>query len=169
MCFYFNDESYAADHPHTTFDIEKFIERLYSADFDINSETDFPQLAALVSLLDIAVDDGRCLYLDLTNSAAAGKFDQHVDELVYTIKDVMKSIGNPGAAYISKIEAKEALELVSQRIADTLLSRPKAKKSMFDGVAKKELDYSVERDKMSKFTSRMKKETKPVNGQVITA
>jgi hypothetical protein len=169
MCFFFNDVSYAAEHPHTVFDLHKFMDRLEEPVFDINDKTDYQQLAALVLLLDVAVDDGRNEYLDLTSRSAAESFDQDVDDLVMTIKDVVKGIGSPGAAFISRIEAKEALELVSQRIADTLRSRPKPKKSVFDGIHLKEEDHSGERDKMHKFVSKMKKGPVPVNGQAITA
>jgi len=57
-------------------------------------------------------------------------------------------------ASISKIHAKEVLQAVSQRISDTVRSRPKAKRSIFDSApARKELveDLSRERKGMSLF------------------
>lgn len=151
MAFYFDDIAYATDHPHSTFDLHRFMDRLEGPAFRINDRTDYQQLKALVGLLDIAVDDGRCVYLDLANRAAADRFDEDVDNLVLTIKDVFRSIGTPGAAFISRIEAKETLELVSQRIADTLRSRPKAKKTVFDAPMLKQEDYRGEKAAMKNF------------------
>jgi hypothetical protein len=169
MCFFFDDLTYATEHPHTVFDLHKFMDRLEEPVFNVNDTTDYQQLTALVLLLDVAVDDGRNEYLDLTNRSAAECFDQDVDDLVMTIKDVVRGIGSPGAAFISRIDAKEALELVSQRIADTLRSKPKPKKSVFDGIHVKEEDHSGERDKMHKFVAQMKKGPVPAKGQAVTA
>ncbi|TVY26149.1 hypothetical protein LHYA1_G005371 [Lachnellula hyalina] len=163
MCFLFDDVAYSIDHPHTTFELQKFMDRLKDPVFKVNDKTDYQQLAALISLLDVAVDDGRCAYLDLANSSAAERFDEDVDKLVLTINKVIDRIGSPGAAFISRIEAKELLLLVSQRIADTLRSKPKPKKSLFDGSKKKE-DHVAAQAGMSNFLSLYKKGTKPVNG-----
>lgn len=158
MGFFFDDISYANEHPHTLFDLHKFMERLQEPAFDINDKTDYMQLTALIALLDVSVDDGRCAFLDLSNRSVADTFDTDVDDHVHTIKDVMRNIGNPGAAFISRIEAKETLELVSQRIADTVRSRAKPKKTVFDGVSSKtEDDHSVEQERMQSFMAKMKK------------
>jgi hypothetical protein len=132
MSFYFNDLSYSTQHSHVIMDLGKFIDRLEDHDFDTNAQTDYRELAALISLLDIALDDGRSLDLDLKDSENAERFDRNVDDLAGIIKGIMNSIGNPGAAFISRIEAKEVLELVSQRISDTLRTKPKAKITVFD-------------------------------------
>lgn len=164
MCFFFDDITYSIDHPHTTFELEKFMDRLEEPAFEVDDKTDYQQLAALISLLDVAVDDARCAYLDLANSSAAERFDEDVENLVFTIKKVITSIGSPGPAFISRIEAKEAAELVSQRIADTLRSKPKLKKSVFDGSKKKEEDHSSAQAGMRNFVSLFKKSTEADNG-----
>ncbi|TVY49725.1 hypothetical protein LOCC1_G000237 [Lachnellula occidentalis] len=156
MCFFFDDIAYSIDHPHTTFDLQKFMERLQEPAFEINEKTEYQQLTALIYLLDVAVDDGRCAYLDLANSSAAERFDEDVDHFVVTIKGVLTKIGSPGAAFISKLEAREALLLVSQRIADTLRSKPKPKKSVFDGLKKKE-DHTSAQAGIDSFLSKYKK------------
>ena len=155
LCFYFNDISYSLDHPHNIVSLDRFIGRLDGADFDTTPQTDYRELTALVLLLDIAIDDGRSMKLDLTDKATEQKFDETVDALVAAIKDIMTSIGNPGAAFISRIEAKEALELVSQRVADTIRSKPKPKHSWFDrNRIKAEENLEQEKKLMSKFVSR---------------
>jgi hypothetical protein len=148
MIFYFNDLSYSSQHSHLLIDLDKFIDRLDDKDFDTNAQTDYRELAALISLLDIAVDDGRSISLDLTDPETSQRFDKNIDDFGATIKDIMKSIGNPGAAYISRIEAKEVLDLVSQRISDTLRSKPKARITVFD---KKEENLEGEKKGMAGF------------------
>jgi hypothetical protein len=148
MSFYFNDLSYSTKHSYLIMALDKFIDRLEDHDFDTDSQTDYRELAALISLLGIAIDDGRSLDLDLEDAETAQRFDKKIDELAGIIKGIMNSIGNPGAAFISRIEAKEVMELVSQRISDTLRSKPKAKITVFDP---KKLEEKNNLDKEKKF------------------
>lgn len=135
--------------------LDHFIKRLEEPTFNITPQSDFRELTALVSLLDIAVDDARSIGVDLTDKEQERRFDKDIDDLAATIKDLMKSIGNPGAAFISKIEAKEVLELVAQRISDTLRSKPKPKDTIFDGPRRNDLEG--ERAGLQSFLSKMKK------------
>ena len=161
MCFFFKDEFYSSRPPYSTMDIGRFITRLGERDFDARPQTEYAQLTALIILLDIAVDDGRSNKVDLTDPNTEERFNTDVDVLVATIKDIMTSIGNPGAAFISRLEAKEALELVSQRIADTVRTKKVVKDSWFDRGKKDEL--KSEQRGMSDFlmkVDRIKKEAK---------
>jgi hypothetical protein len=155
MCFYFDKVSYSKDHSHCIMDLDVFIRRLDDPDFDTNPQTDYRELAALILLLDVAIDDGRSMNLDLTDTVAEKKFDENIEDFGATIKDIMRSIGNPGAAFISRIEAKEVLELVSQRVSDTLRSKPKPKQTWL-GKGKPEEDLESERRGMQSFISRVK-------------
>jgi len=104
--------------------------------------------------MDIGLDDGRSAHVDLTKDAVARKFDSEVEDLCDTLDDIVKNMHGPqgmqlpwswrfwvihqntddvwAGASISKIHAKEILQAVSQRISDTVRSRPKAKRSIFD-------------------------------------
>lgn len=155
MCFYFGDPSYSQAHSHTSTNLDKFIDRIENPIFKTTPETDYRELGSLIALLDIAVDDGRSPGLDLTDKVSAEHFDEDVDYLVAIIKEVMRGIGNPGAAFISKIEAKEKIELVSQRIADTMRSKPKPKLTHFDMHHVGE-NLKAEKVGMSSFLSKMK-------------
>lgn len=168
MSFFFNDASYSTSHPHTTMDIQKFITRLEDSTFDARPQTDYQELTALVLLLDVAVDDGQSTKLKLRDPITEKRFNKDVDELVSSIKDIMKSIGNPGAAFISRIEAKEALELVSQRIADTVRTKKVVKESWFDrDRARNEIKLVSEKQGMSKFLTRMDQIKKGVDGEAV--
>jgi hypothetical protein len=156
MCFYFDDVSYSRDHSHSIMDLNAFIRRLDDPAFNTNPQTDYRELTALILLLDIAVDDGRSMNLDLSHKAVQKKYDENIEELGATIKDIMRQIGNPGAAFISRIEAREVLELVSQRVSDTLRSKPKPKQTWFDRArGKPEEDLESERKGMQSFISRV--------------
>jgi len=147
ISFYFNDLSYSTTHSHLIMDLENFIDRLEDHDFDTDTQTDYRELAALISLLNIALDDGRSIGQDLKDEDTATQFDKSIDELASVIKGIMSSIGNPGAAFISRIEAKEILELVSQRISDTLRSRSKAKITVFDKKTGEKPEDNLEKEK----------------------
>lgn len=158
MCFYFNDISYSLKHSHSLMDLGQFMTRLEDPTFDLTLPIDYRELTALVSLLDIAVDDARSTGIDLNDRDQERRFNRDIDDLAATIKDLMKSIGNPGAAFISKIEAKEALELVAQRISDTLRSKPKPRDTVFDGpLGRGRDDLEGERAGLQNFLSKMKK------------
>jgi hypothetical protein len=158
MCFYFNDISYSLKHSHSLMNLGQFITRLEDPTFELTPQADYRELTALVSLLDIAVDDARSIGIDLTDRVQERRFDKDVDDLAATIKDLMKGIGNPGAAFISKIEAKEALELVAQRISDTLRSKSKPKDTVFDGPrGRGRDDLEGEKAGLQSFLSKMKK------------
>ena len=157
MCFYFNSLFYSINPSHDLMDLERFIKRLRDPVFDTTSKTDYRELAALIAILDIAVDDGRNSRIDLSNMAIERKFNEDIDTLVATIKEIMGSIGNLGAAFISRIEAKESLELVSQRISDTLRSKPKPKQTWLEEALRKpEEDLDAEKLGMQSFVTKMK-------------
>lgn len=161
MCFFFNNLSYSLQTPYQTIDLEEVIDRLTDRDFDAKPHSDYPEITALILLLDVAVDDGRSNKLDLNDQEVEKVFNKNVDVLVLTIKAIMTSIGNPGAAFISRIEAKETLEMVSQRILDTVRTKKPKKESWFDRTTKDEDNLASEKKGMNKFllrTTKLKKE-----------
>lgn len=138
-------------------DLNTFITRLHDPVFDCTPSTDYRELTALIQLLDIALDDGRSSSLNLTDANVEEDFNKDVDALSQAIKGIFKKIGNPGAAFISRIEAKEVLELVSQRIVDTVRTKRRMKHTWFDDEAGKKLeDLQSEKKGMAHFVSRMK-------------
>jgi hypothetical protein len=127
LCFFYSDDSHAEQNPHYTLNISKITRRLTEDGFQPNQETDYVEFSALIALLDIAVDDGRNMNLDLKDKTVAERYDEQVELLIKVLSHIHAGIGNPGAAFISRIEAKETLEVVRQRFTDTLRARPKAK------------------------------------------
>jgi hypothetical protein len=160
MCFFFNHLSYSMEHSHNLTDLALFMNRLDSPDFVANSKTDFKELAALISLLDVAVDDARSTKLDLSNAANEARFNKSVDDLGERMKDIMKTVGNPGAAFISKLEAKQALDIASQRVTTTLRSKPRLREGWFDRPrGRREEDLENEKRGMASFVTKMERIT----------
>lgn len=155
MAFCFNDPSLSKTHSHQIMDLDKFHERLNNKAFDAKPDTDYRELAALVSLLDIAVDDGRSISLNLSDRQVEKDFDDDVEIFAKAIDSIIKSIGTPRPGYTSKIEARAHLTVVSQRIGDTVRSRPKPKKSFIDANIKMEAELQNQRESMSSFLKRV--------------
>lgn len=151
MSFFFNDLSYSKKHSHSMMDLGLFMDRLDQPEFDTNPDTDYRELAALGSLLDIAVDDGRSMHLDLTDRAVEAGFDDNVEQFSRIIAAIVRAIGNPSPSYMSKIQARMHLLLVSQRIADTVRSRPKPTASFLDDHIKNAKAEERGRQNMARF------------------
>lgn len=110
------------------------IDRLDGHRFKIDKDTDYVELAASMSILDIAVDNGRSVGIDLTNAEAEREFNTSIDALAARIKAIWSNINDTGASFISRIDAKEAMEGVRYRMIYTVRTRPKSKQSVFDNV-----------------------------------
>jgi len=155
LCSFFDNDKYCSRDPYKTIDIEKVIDRLEHSDFYARPTTDYHELTALIRLLDVAVDDGRSADVDLGDPQDEKVFNKSVDDLVLTIKDIMTNIGNPGAAFISRIQAKETLELVSQRIADTVRTKRKSKESWFNmDITRAQDKWASEKKGLSNFITK---------------
>lgn len=157
MTFFFDDLSYSSIHPHTSINIGNFITRLSSPAFSTEKkDTDWRELTALVHILDVAADDGRHADLDLTDKTAESDFNEDIEELSKAVGKVMKSMGTKGVGFISKVEAKAALDLVAQRFIDTMRTKPRPKHTWFDGDSKKkEEDLAQQRKGMASFLSKV--------------
>ncbi|EKD14596.1 uncharacterized protein L3040_000120 [Drepanopeziza brunnea f. sp. 'multigermtubi'] len=152
--FFFNSLSYAKTHSHTLMSLDSVIDRLADPVFDTKPSTKYRDLAALLNLLDIAVDDGKSLSVDLTNKKVEEKYNKDVEELSATINSIMSGINTGGASNISRMEAKSLADNVSKRIAVTLRTKRKPKENWFDG--KKEEDFEREKKGMAGFLAKNK-------------
>lgn len=138
-------------------DLDSFISRLDDPAFDTTSKTDYVELKALIMLMDIALDDGRSTKLDLSDPVVEKKFNEDVEALSAAIKDILTGIGQPGAGFISRTEAREMIDLVSDRMKETLRTKRKSTHTWFDlDKGRKEEDMQSEKKGMASFVSRMK-------------
>lgn len=160
MCFFFDDISYSKDHSYNLTDLDQFIDRLSSPAFQANPKTDWRGVTALIDILDIAIDDGRCSKVDLNDKDVECKFNADVDDICVLVKQILKMVGNDSAsaAYLTKITAKNAFELVAQRINDSVRTKPKPREGWFDRPRERgEQTFEAEQAGMDRFVSKMER------------
>jgi len=92
---------------------------------------DFCELAALISILDVAIDsvtnrDG------FTDRKAETQFNQDVDMLADRIKAIFTSIQDSGASHLKRTEAKEGLQALHYRLIYGVRTKPRPKKAWFE-------------------------------------
>ncbi|TFA99742.1 hypothetical protein CCMA1212_008402 [Trichoderma ghanense] len=129
ISFLFDDPSLGRHHPEAVFTVKKAIDRLNEDDFSITSQTDFAELKAMITTLDIAVDDGSPPESGSPEDEDA--FNQDIDQLAAKLRDIWRKINDAGMK-ITRTEAKSVVEWVQQRLSNTVRTRKKAKKSIFD-------------------------------------
>ena len=114
--------------------------------FAIQPRTDYSWLTAIISILDIALDDGR-LPENITEDREVEKeFNKQVDELSSIVKSMFTKILDTGASHMTRTEAKEVLEALHARLEYAIRTKPKQKASLFG-----DLPGSESKSFMSKF------------------
>ncbi|SZF05496.1 unnamed protein product [Blumeria hordei] len=156
LCFLFNDSTYAKSHPHQLADLSILIERLEQDDFQSRCYQDYRQLKALVMLLDIAADDGQSSQRPISDPAVETNFNDDVEQFSASVRRLLGGIGAPQTGYISKIQAKEMIEMISQRIIHTMRTKPKPVHEWFVDSGKSSDGMPVERQRMADFVAKIK-------------
>ena len=148
LTFLFDDLDFAENHPDGFLTLKKMIERIKKDDFQTNQKTEFPELRALVLILDVALDDGS-----FTGSSQddEDQFNAEADELSNIIQIMWTNINDIGMK-MARTEVKVALDLVQKRISQTVRTRRKVRKGIFDLKENRE-DKSIpqQRNYMRKF------------------
>ncbi|KAL6874905.1 hypothetical protein J3F83DRAFT_729092 [Trichoderma novae-zelandiae] len=129
ISFLFDDPALGRHHPEAVFTVKGVIDRLGEDDFSITSQTDFAELKAMIITLDIAVDDGSPP--ESGSPEDENRFNQDIDELAAKLRETWRKINDAGMK-ITRTEAKSVVEWVQQRLSNTVRTRRKAKKSIFD-------------------------------------
>ena len=127
--FFFDDLSLST-HPASSLKLRDITAHLRSPAFKVRADTDYASLRALVLLLDMAVDTGSPPGDD--DGAQRAAFDAEVDDLAAALRQLTRSINDTQMKSILPMEAKMVMDLVGERIAHTVRSRPKPKISIFD-------------------------------------
>lgn len=103
----------------------------------IGIETDFAELGAMVSLLNVGVDSGNPPPAGIDTSGR-DVFEKEVDKLSYVVKSMSNQIKDAGASQMKKTEAKEILEDFNARLMYAVRTRIKSETQMFGGRTIKE-------------------------------
>src|SRR4051794_37236011 len=105
--------------------------KLREEQFDVKDDSNYVEITALISILDIAVDGAsRTSFKNPTEEKA---FNRQVDTLARVVKGILSSIVDTGASFISRTEAKEALDGVYNRLLYGVRTKEKPKPQIFLG------------------------------------
>ncbi|EGR47407.1 uncharacterized protein TRIREDRAFT_79259 [Trichoderma reesei QM6a] len=156
ISFLFDDPSLGRHHPEAVFTVKRAIDRLNDDDFSITSQTDFAELKAMIMALDIAVDDGSPP--ESGSPEDEDGFNQDVDQLAAKLREIWRKINDAGMK-ITRTEAKSVVEWVQQRLSNTVRTRKKAKKSIFDlpGHEDRSSNLPKQQEYMAKFLQKIPK------------
>lgn len=151
--FFFDDLQRADKRPEDTVNIRAVIDRLEEADeFQINQDTDYHEFEALMMMLNAALGDAS--RQDDRAERSAVSFDAEVDELADGLKSMLTRVAplNRGL-HVSRIEAKNAMELIRERLLYQVRIKAVPKKNIFGLQDDAEEDASLpkQRDFMTGF------------------
>ncbi|KAG6367273.1 hypothetical protein INS49_001460 [Diaporthe citri] len=151
--FFFDDLHRADKRPEDTVNIRAVIDRLEEADeFQINQDTDYHEFEALMMMLNAALGDAS--RQDDRAERSAVSFDAEVDELAEGLKSMLTRVAplNRGL-HVSRIEAKNAMELIRERLLYQVRIKAVPKKNIFGLQDDAEEDASLpkQRDFMKGF------------------
>lgn len=147
--FLFDDPALSGRYPDNAFSFKDLTHRARQDDFAVNPQTDFAELKVTILFLDITIDDGS--FVPTGNTEDEKKFNQEVDELAETLRDIWRKINDTGMK-LARTEAKSVIEWVQQRLMLSVRTRRRAKTSIFDIPGQRE-DPSLpqQQDFMKKF------------------
>lgn len=151
--FFFDDLHRADKRPEDTVNIRAVIDRLEEADeFQINQDTDYHEFEALMMMLNAALGDAS--RRDDRAERSAVSFDAEVDELAEGLKSMLTRVVplNRGL-HVSRIEAKNAMELIRERLLYQVRIKAVPKENIFGLQDDAEEDASLpkQRDFMKGF------------------
>ncbi|KAL2758571.1 hypothetical protein ACRALDRAFT_1068858 [Sodiomyces alcalophilus JCM 7366] len=155
--FFFDNMSLAREPPHGSIIIREAAALLQKDDFKINRKTDYGEFKARIQLLDIALGDGAFTprHSDADHEA---KFNADVDHLAQQLKSLWASIKDSGAVYLSRTEAKSAIDSAQKRLTYQIRTIPPPKENIFDLPGhKEEVVTQKQKDFMDKFIGNLKK------------
>jgi hypothetical protein len=151
LSFFAEDLKYGADVAYEVVDLWTMTKLLDGPRFKIQEGTDYHELAALMLILDVALDNGLSANTDMTDHEAEAEFNADIDCLGARIKAIWSSINDSGASFISRIDAKEVMEGVRHRLIYGVRSKARPKTGVFDSVQ----DKSSEIKKQSSLMDRI--------------
>lgn len=125
----FDDSELARRSPSDHATLRNFIDRLGEKDFSITTTTSFLELQSNIMLLDMAIDDG--FYTPSDDKQEEKAYNADVDELTDALRGIWRNINDTGLK-LARTDTKGVIEWVQHRLAHSLRTRRKAKKSIFD-------------------------------------
>ncbi|KAL9086796.1 MAG: hypothetical protein Q9165_006943 [Trypethelium subeluteriae] len=158
LCFFLNDEAYLSCNLADSSLASRIVDHLRTSPlYDPNPQTDYTNLGALVSILDISIGFGF-VSLPFSSKDAEADFNRSIDVLSQQVTALHNGIIDTGASHMKRTEAKNALERLKYRLEFSVRTKPKPKKNVFgEVVGKHSLDgYVQDANVMMKFLDKEK-------------
>lgn len=164
IAFFFESKEYLKRRIPDLLDFSDILHHLQRPQYAIKSDTDYPQLAANISILDIGVDDGDPPGAD-DNPQLEQNFNARVDQLAKAINTIFTKIVDTGASHISRTEAKDRLEAFHSRLTFAVRTKRKIKKDIF-GDAMPVGGVSAQPGSLANFLAKSSKAKGGENGMI---
>ncbi|KAL1882067.1 hypothetical protein VTK73DRAFT_2476 [Phialemonium thermophilum] len=130
VVYIFDDPRKGVRHPDEVISVRDMLEQLECDErFIVRRDTDFYELAALASILTVAIADGGS---PPEESEAARRFDEDVDRLGRYVKGIWSAIDTGGAAYMSRLEARTSWQNLQHQLPFVVRTRPPPKSRILD-------------------------------------
>ncbi|KAL8773510.1 MAG: hypothetical protein Q9209_001614 [Squamulea sp. 1 TL-2023] len=151
LAFFFTDPTYLSTNKLNMLNIKRITQHLNQPRFLINSETDYPDLAAAIAILAIGLDNGDPPLVEESKEAITA-FNDDLDMLAQRIKVLFTQIIASGASHMKRNEAKDVLELFYTCLVHAIRTKQKPKGMMWED------DVGAEKQKslMKSFVQRDK-------------
>ncbi|KAI9809311.1 MAG: hypothetical protein M1825_002602 [Sarcosagium campestre] len=98
--------------------------------FKVGPDTDYAELGALMSMLDMALDDGVAMS-DLDSRQDEAAFNADIDALAAQVKAMSNQIVDTGASHMTRTEAKEVLTRFLYRLVYAVSTRERRRRDIF--------------------------------------
>ena len=130
LAFFFEDSSCLSKPSAKPVHLGLVAHRLTRPEFSIKRDTDFTELAAAISILNVGVDCGDPPIAGF-NKTDDKAFNEEVDELSWRVKSMFNQIIDTGASHMKRTEAKGVLEAFHARLIYAVRTKPKPKKMLY--------------------------------------
>jgi hypothetical protein len=130
LAYFFHDKDYLSKSTSDMLDLRSISKQLQNPCFAIRSDTDYPELAAMIGILSIGIDRGDPPPHS-SDKQKKGSFDEDVDLLATRIRHMFTSIIDTGASHIKRTEAKEKLEAFHSKLLYAVRTKPQRKTLIF--------------------------------------
>jgi len=155
--FFYGDVSLASEHPDQESTLPEVLARLMDSDFKMQRKTDYVKLRAQAQFMDMVLDDGSFVP-NKDDPAHERVFNEDIDDLASRLRGIWSSINDAGALYLSRTQAKSAIDCTQKRLTYAQRTKPIPKKSLFDVPQKRVEVQSVKsKEFMDKFIGNLKK------------
>ncbi|KAI9659680.1 MAG: hypothetical protein M1829_006553 [Trizodia sp. TS-e1964] len=132
LAYFFEDSANITASADYLANIPRIIRHLQKPQFSINANTNYPVLGALMSLLDIGIDDGVSPD-SFPDAESENLYNREVDSLATCIKAIFTRISDSGASHMARTEAKENIERIHHRLLYAVRTKEKPKIGIFGG------------------------------------